>query len=316
MTNVFSLLLRSAVTIIMLTVAGFAGWELWGYYVDDPWTRDGRVRADVVAVAPDVSGLVTDVLVRDNQNVKKGDVLFKIDRDRFVLALQQAEAVVEGRRATLNQANSDLARYSQLSDNVVSKQKYEQVLATQQLADASYKQALAECGVAKLNLERSEVRASVNGSITNFDLRPGVYVTAGKGVFALVDSDSLHVEGYFEETKLPRIHVGGKVVVQLMGEPATLDGHVESIAGAIEDRERSAGASLVANVNPTFSWVRLAQRVPVRISLDAEPDNVRLLPGRTATVTVLSATPPSRWASALQLLSRLNPRHFWNKNNV
>ncbi|VFU09566.1 HlyD family secretion protein [Methylocella tundrae] len=316
MTSVFSLFLRFAVTAIMLIVAGLAGWELWGYYVDDPWTRDGRVRADVVAVAPDVSGLVTDVLVRDNQSVKKGDVLFKIDRDRFVLALQQAEAAVEGRRATLDQANSDLARYSQLSDNVVSKQKYEQVLATQQLADASYKQARAERDVAKLNLERSEVRASVNGSITNFDLRPGVYVTAGKGVFALVDSDSLHVEGYFEETKLPRIHVGDEVVVQLMGERTTLTGHVESIAGAIEDRERSAGATLVANVNPTFSWVRLAQRVPVRITLNAVPDSVRLLPGRTATVAVQSAAPPSRWASALQLLSRLNPRHFWNKNNV
>ncbi|WOJ89348.1 HlyD family secretion protein [Methylocapsa polymorpha] len=286
MKSLLSFLGRFAVTAIMLSVAAVAAWQLWTYYTEEPWTRDGRVRADVVAVAPDVSGLVSEVLVRDNQVVAKGDVLFRIDRDRFVLALQQAEAVVSGRRAAVDETTSDLNRYRQLSDKVVSQQKLEQIVATQQQAAASYQQAVAERDLAKLNLARSEVRASVNGTVANFELRPGAYVSAGKGVFALVDRDSLHVEGYFEETKLPRIRVGDPVTIYLMGESRPLTGRVESIAAAIEDRERSAGANLVANVNPTFNWVRLAQRVPVRIALTETPREVSLLPGRTATVAI------------------------------
>ncbi|HWD28242.1 MAG TPA: HlyD family secretion protein, partial [Rhizomicrobium sp.] len=256
-------------------------------YMESPWTRDGRVRADVVQVAPDVSGFVTDVLVKDNQKVRRGDVLFRIDRARFALALQQADAAVAGHQATLDQANSDLKRYSALTTDAVSQQKQEQVLATQLQAKAAYDQTVADRAVAQLNLDRSEVHASVNGTITNMDLRPGVYVTSGKGVMALVDTDTLHVEGYFEETKLARIHVGDKVEVRLMGEPARLTGHVESIAAGIEDRDRAEGANLLANVNPTFSWIRLAQRVPVRVVLDQLPDNVALVAGRSATVEVM-----------------------------
>ena len=312
MTALLSRLGRFTMTALVLAVAALFGSELWDYYVDAPWTRDGRVRADIVAVAPDVSGLVTDVLVQDNQIVRRGDVLFRIDRERFALALREAQAVAEGRLAALTQANSDLKRYKQLSDNVVSQQKFEQVLATQQLAEAAYKEALSQRDVAQLNLDRSEVRASVNGAVTNFDLRPGAYVSAGKGVFALVDSDSLHVEGYFEETKLPRIHPGDRVSVRLMGESKVQTGRVESIAGAIEDRERSAGATLVANVNPTFTWVRLAQRIPVRIALDETSPDIRLLPGRTATVSVDEPRQPSRWEATLRLLARINPLRFWS----
>ena len=140
--------------------------------------------------------------------------------------------------------------------------------------------------MAKLNLERSEVRASVNGPITNFDLKPGNYVTAGKGVAALIDQDSLHVDGYFEETKLPLIHVGDRATVHMMGEDRDIIGHVESIAGGIEDRDRTDGTNLLANVNPTFSWVRLAQRIPVRIALDHVPEGLRLVAGRTSTVVI------------------------------
>jgi RND family efflux transporter MFP subunit len=246
------------------------------------------VRADVVQVAPDVSGFVTDVLVKDNQKVHRGDVLFRIDRERFALALRQADASVAGHQATLDQANADLKRYSALTTDAVSQQKQEQVLATQLQAKAAFDQAVADRAVAQLNLDRSEVHASVNGVITNMDLRPGAYVTAGKGVMALVDSDTLHVDGYFEETKLARIRVGDKVQIRLMGEKGTLTGRVESIAAGIEDRDRAEGASLLANVNPTFSWVRLAQRVPVRIALDPVPDGMSLVAGRSATVEVLN----------------------------
>ena len=188
----------------------FIGWRLWVHYELEPWTRDGRVRADIIEIAPDVSGLVTEVLVRDNQVVKKGDIFFRIDRDRFELALRQSEANVEGQKATLDAAQKDLVRYHNMTNIAVSQQKIEQVTAVEAKAEADLHHAEADRDVAMLNLKRSEVRASVNGPITNFDLKPGNYVTAGKGVAALIDQDSLHVEGYFEETKLPLIHVGNR----------------------------------------------------------------------------------------------------------
>ncbi|WP_071000360.1 HlyD family secretion protein [Methylobacterium sp. C1] len=286
MPRFLTLSVRLAVTLSMVAAAAVVGLALWDYYMDAPWTRDGRVRADVVEVAPDVSGLVTEVLVEDNQTVKRGDVLFKIDPARFTLALRQADAIVEGKMATAEQAAADYQRYSKLSDAAVSQQKVELARATDLAAKAAYDQAVADRDLARLNLERSAVKASVNGRITNMELRPGNYVNTGKGVMALVDRDTLRVEGYFEETKLPRIHVGDKASIHLMGEDGLITGHVESVAGGIEDRERSAGANLLANVNPTFAWVRLAQRIPVRIKLDGAPDQTRLVSGRTATVSV------------------------------
>ena len=279
---------RFAVTLLMVVAAIAVGRYLWVYYMDAPWTRDGRVRADVVTVAPDVSGFVTEIMVKDNQKVKRGDVIFRIDRERFKLALQQTEAVVAGRKASLEQAELDLKRYRDLSPAAVTQQKQEQVQATQLLAQASLDQAIADQAIAQLNLDRSEVHAPVNGSISNMDLRPGTYVSAGKGVMALVDTDSLHVDGYFEETKLSRIQIGDAVRIQLMGDSTRLTGRVESIAAGIEDRDRTAGSNLLANVTPTFSWVRLAQRVPVRIALDPLPAGTVLVAGRTATVEILA----------------------------
>jgi multidrug resistance efflux pump len=282
---------RFSLTGVMVLAALWAGYKLWDYYMDAPWTRDGHVRADVVPVAPDVSGFVTEVRVKDNQQVLRGDVLFRIDRARYEIALKQAEAVLLGKGATLEQANADLKRYSALTPGVVvSKQKMDQVIATQGSAQAAHDQAAADLALAKLNLERSEVRASVNGVVTNMELRPGTYLTPGKGVMALLDSDTLHVQGYFEETKLPRIHLGDAANVRLIGGHHTLRGRVESIAAGIEDRDRSAGATLLANVNPTFNWVRLAQRVPVRVALDQPAERNELVAGATATVEVLGST--------------------------
>jgi RND family efflux transporter MFP subunit len=286
--STFGLMGRIALTLVAVVAAVWVGTYLWSYYMKAPWTRDGHVRADIVQIAPDVSGFVTDVLVRDNEAVHRGDIIFRIDRERFALALRQADAVVAGRLAMLNEANADLRRYRALTTDAVSQQKQEQVLATQQQAKAAYDQALADQSVAKLNLDRSEVHAAVNGTITNMDLRPGTYVTAGKGVMALVDTDTLRVEGYFEETKLPRIRVGAPTRIRLMGDSRQLTGRVESIAAGIEDRDRAQGTSLLANVNPTFSWVRLAQRVPVRIALDDASLQAALVVGRTATVEVVN----------------------------
>jgi RND family efflux transporter MFP subunit len=277
---------RPLVTLVAVLIAIFAGMRVWAYYMDEPWTRDGTVRADVVGVTPDVSGLVKEVLVHDNQKVTKGQELFQVDQDRFSLALQQADAVVKNRLAALQEAMRESERYRSLPDIAVSVEKQQQTQAATDQAAAAYQEAIANRGVAQLNLTRSTVVASVNGIITNFDLRPGDYVTAGHPVTALVDTDSLHVDGYFEETKLPRIRVGDQAHVQLMGEDRWLNGHVESIAGGIEDRARSSGSSLLADVNPTFNWVRLAQRIPVRIELDSPPADVQLIVGRTATVRI------------------------------
>ena len=288
-----------ALTGLMVGIALWASCKLWDYYFDEPWTRDGHVRADVVPVAPDVSGFVTEVLVNDNQQVQRGEVLFRIDRARYEIALKQAEAVLLGKRATLAEANADLKRYSALTPGVVvSTQRMDQVAATQGSAQAAHDQAVADLALAKLNLERSEVRAAVNGVVTNNELRPGTYLTPGKGVMALLDSDTLRIEGYFEENKLQRIHVGDAVNVRLLGSNHPLRGTVESVAAGIEDRDRSSGATLLANVNPTFNWVRLAQRIPVRVTLDDASERNELVAGETATVEVLGSALPRQTKDA------------------
>ncbi len=289
---------RFAITAITVGVAAVIGWQLWIYYLEAPWTRDGRVRADVVQVAADVSGLVSDVMVHDNEAVKKGEVLFRIDAARFQIALRDAQANVDSKQAAAGESERETNRYNRLNALSVSEEQQQQRSSAATEADAAYRQAVASRDVAALNLARSEVVAPVNGFITNFDMRPGDYVDAGKPVFALIDSDSLRVEGYFEETKLARIKIGDPARVYLVGENAVIDGHVESIAGGIADRERQGSADLLANVNPTFSWVRLAQRVPVRIALDHVPADVRLVTGRTATVEVLTPGQTSQRTSS------------------
>lgn len=277
---------RVVVTAIVVIGALVALRYLWDRYELDPWTRDGRVRADVVQVAPDVSGLVTDVLVHDNQEVKQGQAMFVIDQPRFELALRQTEAAMASAQAQVDEAVLEDTRNRKLG-NLVSTEITQQGGTRLAQAQAGLAQAVVAHDTAKLNMDRTTVLAPVNGTITNFELRPGNYASAGRPLFALIDSDSIHVDGYFEETKLPRIHVGDRVSVLMMGEPQLLYGHVQSIAGGIEDRERGPSSNLLPNVSPTFNWVRLAQRVPVRVLLDKPPADVRLIAGRTATVSVL-----------------------------
>jgi len=280
-------LLRRLITLAVVAVAMFALRSLWTHSELAPWTRDGRVRADVVSIAPDVPGFVVKVAVHDNQVVSKGDALFELDRARYEIALQQALATVARQRASLAEAGREAHRNDSLGE-VVSSEVREQSRTRVHEATAELQRGLADLAAARLNLQRTLVVAPVNGIVTNLELRPGNYLTAGRQGLALVDSDSLHVDGYFEETKLPRLHEGDRVSVRLMGESQLLYGRVQSIAPAIFDRERTPTGDLVANINPTFSWVRLAQRVPVRIKLDPGPLDVRLIAGRTATVVDLS----------------------------
>jgi RND family efflux transporter MFP subunit len=277
---------RVLLTLVSLVVAVAVGWQLWSYYMLEPWTRDGRVRADVVTVAADVAGLISDVFVHDNQKVTKGQPLFRIDERRFQYALDQAKADVASRQATLDQAQRDLERARSLTSAAVTVQQVEQRQQAVDVDQAGLDAANAALEIARLNLERSTVLAPVNGIVTNFDLLPGRYVNAGTAVFALLGSDTFRVEGYFEETKLRRIRIGEDATVKLIGDPRLLSGHVESIAYGIEDQNRSTSSNLLASVNPTFSWVRLAQRIPVRIKLDNVPPDLLLAAGRTATVSI------------------------------
>ena len=276
---------RFAVTAVVVAAAAYAGWQLWAHYEIEPWTRDGRVKAYVVQVAPDVSGLVTAVPVQDNQDVRKGDVLFEIDRARFQLAYDQAKAAVAARQVAQVQAQRDVKRNRALGQ-LVAAELVEQSQTKLQQTEAELAEAQVQLDIARLNLERSRVLATTDGRVTNLDLRVGSYAAAGRGVMALVDAGSFYVEGYFEETKLPRIHEGDAVSVILMGEDRRIAGHVESIALGIADRDRSTGANLLPNVNPSFNWVRLAQRIPVRVRIDNVPDGVRLVAGQTATVSI------------------------------
>lgn len=259
--------------------------HLWDYYTTAPWTRDGHVRADIVQISPDVSGLITKILVRDNEKVKRGQVLFEIDRDRFSVALEQATANANFHRALLAQARREAARNRSLAD-LVSGETSEQGRARVEQDEAALAQAEAAARLARLNLERTRVLSPVDGYVNDRLPRLGDYVTTGRAALSLVDLTSFHVEGYFEETKLHRIQVGSAVDIRIMGESGVLHGHVQSIVAGIEDRDRSAGSNLLPNVNPTFNWVRLAQRVPVRITLDSVPADVHLVVGRTATVSV------------------------------
>ena len=285
---------RISVTVIAVLVVLFVARWMWIHYELEPWTRDGRLRADTVSVASDVSGLVVAVTVHDNSPVQRGQVLFLVDPIRYRLALEQADAAIKADQAALDEARREDYR-NRVLGTLASVELGQQTSARVEQDAAVLQQAIANRDVARVNLERTAVRARVPGWATNVQLRPGDYAEVGRTVMALVDSESLHIDGYFEETKVPRIHVGDRVRAYLMGHKYAIDGHVESIAGGIVDRERQPTESPLANINPTFNWVRLAQRVPVRIHIDRVPPDTRLITGLTATVIVH----PSRKAEGL-----------------
>ncbi len=302
-------------TVAMVVIALLVLQHLWHYYMDEPWTRDAHVGADVVQMAPDVSGLVERVEVADNAAVRKGQLLFVVDRSRYALALAQARAALAERRAAVAQAESsvaqlrrEVARDHGLQDLVsaedaeVRRAKRDAAEASLQAARSAVATAQAAVDLATLNLDRTEVRSPADGRVTDRTVRVGDYVSAGRPVVAVLDTGSFRVDGYFEETRLRGVHPGQAVDIHLMGEPQVLHGHVQSIAAGIEDRYRSDGSSLLPNVTPAFDWVRLAQRIPVRIALDAVPPQVRLIAGRTATVSILpdSARPAAARRPAAQ----------------
>jgi len=324
-------LLRFLFTAVVVFAATVLGHALWKHYLYSPWTRDGRVRADVVQIAPDVAGLVATVPVHDNQFVHKGELLMTIDRDRYILALQQAEANLAAAEASARAAGAGAAaaaaaisgskteyemfeaqaqrRLQMPEQSVISVEdrqnavaaannaraglqqaqaSHNQASAGAQQALAAVQQAQVAVDLARLNLQRTEVRAPADGYVTNLDVRVGDYAAAGAARMALIDSHSYYIYGYFEETKLPQLRVGDPVDIRLMAGGVHLKGTITGIARGITDSDNPTGANLLADVNPTFNWVRLAQRVPVRIAIDtaALPKGMVLAAGMTATIEV------------------------------
>jgi multidrug resistance efflux pump len=322
-------LLRFLITAVVFIIALLLGHALWRHYLYAPWTRDGRVRAEVVRIAPDVTGLVTQVPVADNQAVHKGDVLLTIDEERYRFAVEQAEANLAAAQASASAAGASIkaamaataarkTEFDMRQEQAVRRQQLGDVIAQESRNDATSAAAAAHAGfqqaqagasqaraargqalaavqqaqaaldTARLNLSRAVVRAPVDGYVTNLDVRVGDYAAVGHPLMALIDSHSYYLYGYFEETKLPQLRVGDPVDITLMAGGARFKGHISGIARGISDRDNPTGGDLLASVNPTFNWVRLAQRVPVRIAIDTAnlpPDTV-LAAGTTATIEV------------------------------
>ena len=287
---------------ICVVLAGSAvlAWLAWRYYFDTPWTRDGNVRVYTAQVAPQVSGQVTSVLVSDNQKVSKGDVLFRIDDRDYVIAVKRAEAGLDRAKALWVNSQAEAERRQQLSNAAVSTEVVQTYESNAEVAKSAYDLAVVDLENAKLNLARVEVVSPVNGFVTNLLLQTGTYANVGQAAMTLVDSDSYWVAGYFEETQLRRVHVGDSAAITLMGFPdQPLQGHVQSLAHGIMDPNAAPGVAGLPSVNPVFTWVRLAQRIPVRIAIDRLPEGVHLAAGMTATVHVLAPPQPAEAGAQL-----------------
>jgi multidrug resistance efflux pump len=274
------------ITGIAVALAVVLGWAMWATYMTAPWTRDGTVRAYVVTIAPEVSGRIVSRPVTDNQFVHNGDPLLVIDPTDYAIAVRLNEAAVQRAQATMQNAEQEAKRRLTLSRGAVSIEE-QQTYETQSVtAQAQYQQALANLDQARVNLQRTVIRSPVNGSVTNLLAQRGNYAITGQNVISITDADSFWIDGYFEESSLDQIHFGDPAEIKLMGYRQILHGRVASIAKAINVANAQPNGQGVATVNPIFTWVRLAQRIPVRIHIDKVPKNVVLVAGLTATVQI------------------------------
>jgi RND family efflux transporter MFP subunit len=278
--------IRLMVTTALVAGGVLAGVFLWRYYVNGPWTRDGQVQADVIVIAPEVSGRVIKLNVAENQLVHKGDVLYEIDPFDFQVDLAAAQATVQQRLDDFNVKQAEAQRRAKLGTLSTSVEEKQTYAGSADVARAAYAAALSQLSEARVNIERTQVHSPVNGYVTNLLLREGDYATKGARNVSVIDSDSFRVDAYFEETKLQHVHVGGQARITLMGFDAPVLGHVESVARGISSPNYVPGTLGLATVNPVFTWVRLAQRIPVRIHIDRVPPSVLLAAGMTCSVTV------------------------------
>jgi multidrug resistance efflux pump len=258
----------------------------WDYYVTAPWTRDGRVRVQVASVAPQVSGQITELRVGDNQYVHKGDVLYVIDPFDYEVALRTDIAQLQQRAADLQVKEVQSERRQHLSDLATTPEQQQVFAGAAIQAKAAFEAAQQQVAQAEINLRRTQVRSPVNGYVTNLLMRVGDFAHEGGVNISVIDTDSYWIDGYFEETKLARACIGDSVEAKLMGYAQPILGHVVSVTRGIGVSDAAAGTQGLPNVNPVFTWVRLAQRVPVRIAIDHIPAGVPLVSGMSATVTI------------------------------
>src|SRR3979409_2222771 len=253
------------ITLGTVAAAILLAWATWQVYMGSPWTRDGTVRAYVVTMAPEVAGRIVKLPLADNQFVHKGDVLFEIDPADYRIALEQAQAQAQRDGAALDYARANEGRQATLEgEGWVSKNIYQQVASTMHQLQAAVAVDRAAIAKAQLDLSRVVVRSPVNGYVTNLLAQLGDYASVGQKLIALVDADSFWIDGYFEETSLGRIHEGDPATAKLMGYSQLVRGHVGGVARGINVPNAQPDQAGLASVNPIFTWVRLAQRVPVR----------------------------------------------------
>jgi multidrug resistance efflux pump len=279
-------------TLVAVALAGSLSWAMWQAYMAAPWTRDGTVRAYVVTMAPEVAGRIVELPVADNQLVHKGDLLMVIDPENYTIGVRLADAAVDQAKAVMQNAQAEAKRREQLTTLSISEET-KQIYVSQALsANAAYQQALANRDQARVNLARTRIMSPANGYVTNLLAQLGDYVNVGQRSISVINADSFWIDAYFEETSLRSIREGDPATVKLMGYPQIVPGHVEGIARGINVANAQADPAGLALVNPIFTWVRLAQRVPVRIRIDAVPEGVRLVVGMTATVQIEGRQPP------------------------
>jgi multidrug resistance efflux pump len=274
------------ITLATSVVAVVLGWAMWDAYMGAPWTRDGTVRTYVVTMAPEVAGRIVELTAVDNQFVHKGDLLLTIDPTNYKIALRLTDAAVDQAQATAENAQREAERRRKLDDLSVSAEQKQIFNANAVATQAQYQQAVANRDQAKVNLERTQIRSPVNGWVTNLYARVGDYAAIGKSAISVVDADSFWVDAYFEETQLASMHEGDPAKIKLMGYSQIVRGEVGGVARGIKVSNAQSDTQGLATVNPIFTWVRLAQRVPVHVGIDQVPDGVRLVAGMTATVQV------------------------------
>jgi multidrug resistance efflux pump len=273
------------ITLIVAAIAAVLTWFMWTTYMGTPWTRDGRVRVYVVTIAPQIAGTITELPVKDDQFVHKGDLLMLIDPTNFTIAVQVAQAAVDQTKALADNAQVEAERRQKLGD-WASEEERQTFMSRAMAAQATHQQAVANLAQAQVNLKRTRIESPVNGYVTNLQAQLGDYVMVGERRISVVNSDSFWIDGYFEETVLGSIRIGDPARAKLMGYSDVITGHVAGVARGIDIANASADEAGLAKVNPIFTWVRLAQRVPVRIALDHVPESVRLVAGMTATVQI------------------------------
>lgn len=297
---------RYAITILLVIIAVVIIFRAWVFYTESPWTRDAKFAADVVAISPDVTGLITDVPVHDNQLVKKGDTLFVVDRPRYQKALDQAQADVEYYQALVGEKRREAGRRNQLGTSAMSREAIDQANNDLQTSEHQLAKSVATRDLAKIDLERTTVKAPSDGWVTNLNVYQGEFITRGSVAVALVQQHSFYVLAYLEETKLHGVERGFRAEVTPLGSNVVLRGTVDSVAAGVTNSSSSVDSKGMATIDSNLEWVRLAQRVPVRIRLDQQPGN-RFPAGTTATVVITGQADrqPEQVSPMTRLFNRL-----------